>query len=52
MIFHEGKLKARINLDNSGCHSLHYNKLTQSLIPLGYHNNISVYTIQSAQFDI
>lgn len=36
---------AKIHLGNAGCHTLHYNKLTQSLIPLGYTNSLPVYTI-------
>jgi hypothetical protein len=42
---------ACINLGNAGCHALHYNKLTQSLIPLGYHNTVSVYTVETPSFD-
>jgi hypothetical protein len=43
---------AKINLGNAGCHTLHYIKLTQSLIPLGYHNTVSIYTVEGALFDI
>ena len=45
------KKMAKINLGNAGCHALHYNKLTQSLIPLGYHNTVSVYTVETPSFD-
>jgi len=45
MIYNESKLMAKINLGNAGCHTLHYNILTQSLIPLGYTNSLPVYTI-------
>lgn len=43
---------ARICLDSAGCHSLHYNRLTQGLIPLGYHNIVQVYTVEGNMFDV
>lgn len=52
VFYHEGKVMAKINLGNAGCHTLHYNKLTQSLVPLGYHNTVSIYTVESTLFDI
>ena len=50
LVYQQGRQKATINLGNAACHTLHYNKLTQSLIPLTYSNTISVYTLQG-QFD-
>ena len=51
LIYQQGRQKATISLGNSACHTLHYNKLTQSLIPLTYSNIVSVYTLQG-QFDV
>ena len=50
-IYHDSKRVAKINLGNTGCHTLHYNLLTQSLIPLGYHNSVPVYTVNGVEFD-
>jgi WD40 repeat protein len=47
-----GKRVGRIALGSGGCHTLHYNRLTQSLIPLGYHSTVAVYTVEGAQFDV
>lgn len=52
VFYHEGKVMAKLNLGNAGCHTLHYNKLTQSLVPLGYHNTVCIYTVESSLFDI
>lgn len=32
-------------LGHAGCHTLHYNKTTQTLIPIGYKISVSVYQI-------
>jgi WD40 repeat protein len=49
-VYQQGRRKATIDLGSSGCHSLHYNRLTQSLVPLGYSNVVPVYSLQG-QFD-
>ena len=50
VVYQEGRRKAVIDLGNSACHTLHYNRLTQSLVPLGYSNVVNVYGLQG-QFD-
>lgn len=41
----------RMPLGHAGCHTLHYNKTTQTLIPIGYKISVSVYQIHPEYFD-
>ena len=47
LICYQGdRKKATIDLKNTACHTLHYNKLTQTIVPLNYTNSVSVYSIE------
>lgn len=51
VLYHKGKKVGSIILEG-GCHTLHYNRFTQSLISIGYQNVVPVYQIESNTFDI
>ena len=38
-------------LGHAGCHTLHYNTITQTLIPIGYKISIPVYSVHPDYFD-
>jgi hypothetical protein len=50
VVYQQGRRKTTIDLGNSACHTLHYNKATQSIVPLGYTSVVPIYSLQG-QFD-
>lgn len=46
------RLLSQIDIDRSGCHTLHFNSATETILQLGYCNNIKVYEFDNLTYEI
>jgi hypothetical protein len=42
----------KLKLNAAGCHTIHYNKFTQTIVALGYKNNVPVYMVDPKTYDL